>query len=47
MVGVLIGSLCVGIFADSFGRVPTIIIGAAATAASGIAGARICQMEFA
>ncbi len=38
MVGVLIGSICVGLFADRFGRLTTLVIGAAATAISGIAG---------
>ena len=38
MVGVLIGSICVGVFADRYGRLTTLVIGASATAVSGIAG---------
>ena len=38
MVGVMLGSVCAGIFADRFGRLPTLMIGAAGTTLSGIAG---------
>ena len=38
MIGVMLGSICAGIFADRFGRLPTLMIGATGTAVSGIAG---------
>ena len=38
MIGVLIGSLVAGIFADKFGRLTTLMVGSVATAVSGLAG---------
>ena len=46
MVGVLVGSLVIGMFADTFGRLPTLLLGALATSVSGIAGLKPQQKHF-